>query len=131
MSSAASPRFFARLASVAALGLAVVGAAAVSGVASTSAPGGAPVPAAFRLPDGSAGCVFDRSGSIACRRAGAETALVLAPDGTVRERDAEVSWSAATPVLLPGESWWNGGVSCLAGEKRIRCSSSRGSLTLR
>ena len=131
MSATGSPRFAARLASVAALGLALVGAAAVSGVAGTSAPGGAPVPAAFRLADGSAGCVFDRAGAIACRRAGAETALVLERDGTVSRRDRDVGWTAATTVLLPGESWWNGHVSCAAREAGIRCSSRTGSLTLR
>ena len=122
----------ARLAVAAALAVAVVGAAAVAGVAGTSASGGAPAPAAFRLADGSAACVFDRAGGIACRRAGAPKALVLEPDGTVREDGRAVGWTAATPVLLPGESWWNGGVSCVAGEGTVVCSGRSGdSLALR
>ena len=121
-----------RLAAAAAVGLALVGAAAVAGVAGTAASDGAPAPAAFRLPDGSAGCVFDRSGSIACRRAGAATALVLEPDGTVRAGGRDVAWTAATPVLLPGESWWYGGVSCVAGGGTVVCSTRGGdSLALR
>lgn len=121
-----------RLAVAAALGLALPGAAAVSGVAGTQAPGGAPAPASFRLSDGSAGCAFDRSGSLACRRAGAQTSLVLEPDGTVHKRRADVSWTRATTVLLPGESWWNGGVSCLAGEGTVTCfAGSADSFTLR
>ena len=91
---------------------ALVGAAAVSGTAGTAAPGGKPAAAAFRLADGSVGCNFFASGTIACRSADSRTALVLEPDGESRAADVDVRWTKRTRVLLAGESWWNGAFSC-------------------
>ena len=40
----------------------------------------------------------------------------------------DVGWDESTPVLLPGESWWNGDVACVAGEDEVTCSAAGGVL---
>ena len=58
-----------------------------------------------------------------------DAAAVLEPDGSSHEGDvSDVGWDESTPVLLPGESWWNGDVSCLAGEDEVTCSAADGVL---
>ena len=52
-------------------------------------------------------------------------ALVLDADGESRAADVTVEWTRATRVLLPGESWWHGNVSCRARDG-IVCSTANG-----
>ena len=100
----------------------------MAGVAGTGDPGGVPAAAGFRLADGSAGCAY-ADGSIACS-AGGES-VVLEADGSSHGGDArEVGWDASTPVLLPGESWWNGEFSCRAVDTGLTCSAGDGELHL-
>jgi hypothetical protein len=114
-------------------GLAAVaagGVLAVSGVAGTGAPGGKPADAEFRLADGSAACNY-ADGAIVCRADGVDAATVLEADGSTHDADASaVAWDDSTPVLLPGESWWNGDVSCVAGEREVTCTAADGELSL-
>ena len=65
------------------------------------------------------------SGSIACRAENGERALVLDPDGESRAADVSVEWTDSTRVLLPGESWWHGDVSCRV-RGGIVCSTANG-----
>jgi hypothetical protein len=118
-----------RIGAAAVLALAVGGVLAVSGIAGTGE-SGQPAPAGFRLVDGSAGCAYGPDGTVACRAAGAPSAVVLEPDGDSRSDDREVGWDATTPVLLPGESWWNGDVSCRAGEGEIECAAGTGTIRI-
>lgn len=114
-----------RIAGVTAIAIALVGVLAVSGLAGTGH-SGVPAAAAFRLGDGSTACNY-ADGSIACRATGAEAATVLDPDGGSRAGDQFVAWDDTTPVLLPGESWWNGAVSCRAlSESEVVCSAAGG-----
>jgi hypothetical protein len=116
------------LAAFAALGAG--GALAVSGVAGTAAPGGMPADAEFRLADSSAACNYVR-GAVLCRADGVDGAAVLEPDGSTHAADASaVAWDESTPVLHAGESWWNGEVSCVAGERAVTCRAADGELTL-
>lgn len=110
--------------------LAAGGVLAVSGVAGTGGPSGTPATAAFRLANGSAACNY-ADGAVVCRADGRAAAIVLARDGETREADAgAVAWDASTPVLRPGQSWWNGDVSCLAGETEVTCTGANGELRL-
>jgi hypothetical protein len=110
--------------------LAAGGVLAVSGVAGTGAPGGAPADAEFRLADGSAACNY-ADGAVVCRADGVDGAAVLESDGSTHDADASaVAWDESTPVLLPGESWWNGEVSCLAGEAEVTCTAADGELRI-
>jgi hypothetical protein len=102
----------------------IVGMLSVSGFAGTG-DGGTPVSASFRLADGSVGCAY-AGGSIRCRSEGGPAALTLGPDGDSHASDDDVLWDRSTPVLLGGESWWNGDVTCLAGESDITCSTANG-----
>jgi hypothetical protein len=108
--------------------VALGGVLAVSGIAGTGQTGGVPAPAAFRLADSSAGCAYAADGSIACRAAGTPAAVVLDPDGDSHADDREVGWDGTTPVLLPGESWWHGDVSCRAPEREIVCDAGGGTI---
>jgi hypothetical protein len=113
---------------VAALVLPAGGVLAVSGIAGTGHPGGTPAAAAFRLADGSAACNY-AAGALTCRADGAPGALVLESDGSSHGGDATlVGWDDSTPVLLAGESWWNGEVSCRAGAGEIACTAGNGVL---
>lgn len=114
----------------AALPVALGGVLAVAGLAAGTGPSGEPAPAGFRLFDSSAGCAYGSDGTIACRAAGAPSAIVLEPDGDSRFDDREVGWDETTPVLLPGESWWNGDVSCRAGEVEIECAAGTGTIRI-
>ena len=105
---------------------AAFGLLAVTGVAGTSAGGGDPAPATFRLADGSAGCAYLASGELACRTADSRRALVLDAEGDVRPDEAEVGWTDSTPVLLPAESWWHGDYSCRVVRAALRCTSVAG-----
>jgi hypothetical protein len=98
---------------------------AVSGTAHTR-DGGVPADASFRLRDGSAGCAY-ADGRLACRTNAMRQASVLAADGSISVGDAPVSWSAATTVLRPTESWWHGGFRCHIAGRRIVCANLDGS----
>ena len=112
----------------AALALATGGVLAVSGVAGTGEPGGTPAAAAFRLADDSAACNY-ADGALVCRADGMAGAVVLEPDGSQRTADAStVAWDHSTPVLLPGESWWNGDVACRADARELTCTAADGEL---
>jgi hypothetical protein len=120
-----------RSASITAAAAAIFGLAAMTGIAATGAPDGAPAAAAFRLADGSVACNFRDSGNIVCRGAGRAEAVVLEPGGTTRlEPAAVVSWNDTTPVLLAAESWWNGAVSCRVSGPRVVCSTGAGSVSV-
>lgn len=97
---------------------------AVSGTAHTR-DGGVPAAAAFRLPDGSAGCAYS-DGRIACRTNGMRRASVLAADGSTSVAGVPVSWSTETTVLRPTESWWHGGFVCRVSERRLVCTTLDG-----
>ena len=128
MGRTGSSRIWLRYAIAAALSLGMGGTAAVAGVAGTGAPDGTPAAAAFRLADGTAACNY-ADGAVTCRADGVDTAVALEADGTAHAVDASsVAWDRSTPVLLPGESWWNGDVSCVAGDARITCTVPDGSL---
>ena len=117
-----------RFALAGAVALVTCGALAMAGGAGTSTPGGRPVTASFRLGDGSVACDY-AGGRVACSAVGRDSAVVLEGDGSSHEGSVgEVAWDDSTPVLLPGESWWNGDVSCLAGEDEITCSAAGGVL---
>jgi hypothetical protein len=117
-----------RFALAAALAITAGGVLAVAGVAGTSAPGGRPAGAAFRLGDGSVACDY-ADGRVACSAVGRDGAVVLEPDGSSHAGDVgDVAWDDSTPVLLAGESWWNGDVSCVAGEVEVTCSAADGVL---
>ena len=119
-----------RVAVAAAIALAIGGVLAVAGVAGTGTPDGTPAAAAFRLADGSAACNYV-DGAVTCRADGVDTAVALEADGSSHAADASsVAWDASTPVLLAGESWWNGDVSCLAGEAEVTCAVTSGSLRI-
>ena len=90
---------------------------------------GTPAPAAFRLADGSAACAFDGE-RMACRARGLRSAIVLEHDGSSEADDADVSWSAATPVLREAESWWHGGFSCRVEDAQIACDRGAGSISV-
>jgi hypothetical protein len=108
---------------VAMLALAAGGVLAVSGLAGTGDAGGMPAAAAFRLADGSVACDYAH-GRVACSAAGQDEAIVLEPDGSSHAGAvSEVGWDESTPVLLPGESWWNGDLSCLAAEAEVTCTA--------
>jgi hypothetical protein len=98
---------------------------AVSGAAMTSS-AGEPAPAAFRLADGSAGCVFDGSQLACSSRTGAT--VVLDEDGSSRPADESVDWDASTPVLRRAESWWHGGFGCRVDDDDIVCERDNGSI---
>jgi hypothetical protein len=117
-----------RLAVAGALVLALGGVLAVSGLAGTGRPGGAPAAAAFRLADGSVACNY-AGGRVVCRADGADAVVVLEAGGSSHEDDGRaVYWDDSTPVLLPGESWWHGDFSCRASENEIMCASGSGEL---
>jgi hypothetical protein len=117
-----------RAAASAALVLALGGVLAVSGLAATSHSGGAPAAAAFRLADSSVACNY-ADGTVACRADRVDAVVVLEADGSSHEdEDRAVAWDDSTPVLLPGESWWHGDVSCRADAREITCSSGPGEL---
>ncbi len=99
--------------------------ALVGGLGAVAAPPTSPATASFRLADGSAGCNFLRSGAIACRAEGAPRALVLEANGDTRTEGISVTWNDATRVLLEGESWWNGDVSCRV-RGAIVCATANG-----
>jgi hypothetical protein len=126
MGSRVRKRFPLRATATAVTATAIFGLLAVTGVAGTGSAGGDPVPAAFRLDDGSAGCNFLDSGEIACRATGSPSALVLEPDGAVRAADVAVRWDDSTPVLNASESWWHGGFACRVDGGRLGCSSADG-----
>lgn len=103
---------------------AIVGTLSVSGFAGTG-DGRTPVSASFRLADGSVGCAY-AAGTISCRSERGPAALTLGHDGASHASDDRVLWDRSTPVLLGGESWWNGDVTCLAGESEVTCSTANG-----
>ena len=115
-----------RLAALVGTALLAGGLLAVAGTAGTGALGGTPAPAAFRLADGSVGCNYLESGSIACRAATEDSALVLEPDGDSRVADVQIFWDDSTPVLKPSASWWNGAFSCRVDENRAVCATGGG-----
>jgi hypothetical protein len=120
-----------RIALAGAVSLAAGGVLAVSSVAGTAAADGAPAAAAIRLADGSVACAYD-AGSVACRADGVEHAVVLEPDGGAHAGDAAaVAWDRSTPVLLPGESWWNGEAACVAADAEIACRIADGEIRVR
>jgi hypothetical protein len=130
MARTGSSEIWLRFAIVAALSLATGGTLAVAGVAGTGTPDGTPAAAAFRLADGSAACNY-AAGGVTCRADGVDAAVALEADGSSHAADASsVAWDHATPVLLPGESWWNGDVACLAGETSVTCTVADGSLRI-
>jgi hypothetical protein len=107
------------------LGVAVLaGLVAVSGTAHPR-DGGVPAEAAFRLADGSAGCVY-ADGRIACRADRMREAVVLAADGATSVGGLPVSWTRETTVLRPTESWWHGDLTCRVAERRLVCASLAG-----
>ena len=104
--------------------LALGGLLAVSGLAGTGERG-TPVAASFRLADGSVACAYSEA-TIRCRADGRPAGLQLYADGDSRAARETVRWDRSTPVLLAGESWWNGDISCLGGEREITCSTLSG-----
>jgi hypothetical protein len=104
-----------------------LGTLAVSGSARTSASGGTPAPAAFRLSDNSAGCAFDGS-RIACAAVSGD-GVVLEEDGSSHPATSAVTWGGTTPVLQRSKSWWHGGFSCRV-EGGIVCERGRGSISV-
>src|ERR687897_1521696 len=98
-------------------------------VAGTAGPvsAGAPASAAFRLPDGSAGCAFDGE-KLACRALRDTTAVVMDTSGQTEAEHVDVEWSNATTVLRSSERWWHGGFSCGVEEREIVCSTLSGGL---
>ena len=88
---------------------------------------GAPASAAFRLPDGSAGCAFDGE-KLACRALRDTTAVVMDASGQTEADRVAVEWSNATTVLRSSERWWHGGFSCGVEEREIVCSTLSGGL---
>ena len=102
---------------------------AVSGTARTSGDG-VPAPAAFRLLDGSAGCVFEGE-RIACRAQGTPRAVVLQADGESFTDDVDVAWDDRTPVLRRTESWWHGAFSCgVDDDSSLACTAENGSIAV-
>jgi hypothetical protein len=116
-----------RWATALAAALAVTGLVAVSGVAATGGVDGVPAPAAFRLEDGTVGCVLLDASRLACRAADG-AAAALTDDGASSPTDADVSWDDSTPVLLPAESWWNGAFSCRVAGAGVACSAGDGAI---
>ena len=98
-------------------------------VAGTARPvsAGAPASAAFRLPDGSAGCAFDGS-KLACRAARDTTAVVMNTAGQTEADRVDVEWNAATTVLRSSERWWHGEFSCGVEDREIVCTTLSGGL---
>src|SRR5918995_1538930 len=90
-------------------------------------PGGAPASAAFRLPDGSAGCAFDGE-KLACRALRDTTAVVMDTSGQTEAEHVDVEWSNATTVLRSSERWWHGGFSCGVEEREIVCTTLSGGM---
>jgi hypothetical protein len=107
----------------------VAGLLAVSGTARTPGADGTPAPAAFRLADGSAGCVFDGE-RIACGTASMSSAVVLEPDGSSAVADVAVEWNDATPVLRSTESWWHHGYSCRSADLELLCERANGTIAV-
>jgi hypothetical protein len=103
---------------------ALAGLVAVSGTAQPR-DGGVPAEAAFRLADGSAGCVYV-DGRMACRTERMSEAVVLAPDGAISVGSLPVSWTSETTVLRPTESWWHGDFTCRVAERRLVCGTLSG-----
>ena len=127
----ARPGRASRLAVAAGLALAAGGLLAVAGIAGTGRADGNPAAAAFRLADGSAACNY-ADDTLSCRADGEPSAAVLEPDGSSHAGDAStVGWDDSTPVLLPGESWWHGDLSCRVAASGITCSSGAGALHVR
>jgi hypothetical protein len=110
------------------LAAAAVGCAVLAGAVGLATRGGTgtAAPGSFRLRDGSAGCTLQPRGAIACRRRGADSALVLEANGASSVRAAEVVWSDATPVLGAGGSRRDGGITCRAKRRAIVCSTTSG-----
>jgi hypothetical protein len=106
----------------------VAGLLAVSGTARTPGADGTPAPAAFRLADGSAGCVFDGE-RIACRTASMSSAVVLEPDGSSAVADVAVEWNDATRVLRSTESWWHDGYTCRVDDELV-CERGSGTIAV-
>lgn len=111
------------------LGLALLtGLAAVAGIASTQGVAGTPAPASFRLAGGSVGCAFDADGAVTCSAREGAVARRLEPDGSSGAPGSGQAWAAGARVLLAGERWVHGEVSCLAGRAAIACSGYGGSI---
>ena len=107
----------------------LAGLLAVSGTARTLGAHGTPAPAAFKLADGSAGCVYDGE-RIACKTASMTSAVVLEPDGSSAVEAVEVDWNDATPVLRSTESWWHDGYSCRIADAELLCERGSGTIAL-
>jgi hypothetical protein len=104
--------------------------AAALAAASSVAAGGSSGLGAFRLDDGSVGCRLLDAGTLACRGAGRERAVVLAADGSSRAGDVAVDPSEDTPVLLSAESWWQGAFSCRVRAAVVTCTAGGGAITV-
>jgi hypothetical protein len=107
----------------------LAGLLAVSGTARTLGADGTPAPAAFKLADGSAGCVFDGE-RIACKTASMTSAVVLEPDGSSAVEDVEVDWNDTTLVLRSTESWRHDGYSCRVAESELLCERGSGTIAV-
>jgi hypothetical protein len=110
--------------------LAATAAAAALAAASSVAAGGSSALGALRLDDGSVGCRLLDAGTLACRGAGRERAVVLAADGSSRAGDVAVDPSEDTPVLLSSESWWQGAFSCRVRAAVVTCTAGGGAITV-
>ena len=99
--------------------------ALVLGVGAVSAPPTSPAHAAFRLPDESAACAYER-GALLCSARSVTGTVVLERDGDTRATRRAVAWDARTPVLRRTESWWHAGFTCGAQADGLRCATLSG-----
>ncbi len=92
------------------------------GFAGVGGGGDEPVPASFRLEDGSAACALLSPDQVVCRARGGDAAVVLEPDGGSRASDVELRWDDSTPVLRAAESWWAGDIRCRVAAGALSCA---------
>jgi hypothetical protein len=118
---------FVALATVAA---AVAGLLAVAGVAGTTGTAGSPAPAGFALADGSVACRY-ADAALTCAAGAASAGRRLTRGGDVSVVDNVDAADVRTTVALRvGERWVHGGLSCLAGPRRVVCMAGGGRIAL-
>lgn len=100
----------------------------LTGFAGADGGSATPIPASFRLEDGSAACALLASGEVVCRARGGEAAVVLERDGSSRPSELELHWDDSTPVLLAAESWWAGDVRCRLVADALSCARDGGAI---
>jgi hypothetical protein len=105
----------------------VLGGLLAVGATARGTDSGSPAPAAFRLGDGSAGCVFDGT-RLACSSRSSAAGVVLDAQGRTRASRERVAWDASTPVLQWTEGWFNGVFTCKVDGTTIVCSTVDGGM---